>query len=204
MKRIGLLFLVLAALAVAVVSAEQESTSRDEAPPSEPWQKLEGEAAAYPDREIAASGFHKASMVRSRQVGASITSILGANQVRTLDFQQARVARTEKGLELWLVPGSDIICLAVGPGRGVSCIPRGKASKNGISVGLTKSPSPTKPPTFFLLAGMVPDGVRAVRVRVGSKAIQLPVHNNTFQYAASQPVEIDKVLREVRSVGDRS
>lgn len=196
MKRPAMLLVALVAISVLFVAAQR--FVEDSPKVNRHWAKLEdqaGRSQTSENTDLKASSFVPVlSKTRVSRLRASMTEMLGEPQVATLDFDNVRRSRTEKGTELWLVPSRDIHCLVVGLGLGVSCTPTGSAQRKGIAVGLTKAPSPTMAPRWFRLAGMVPDGYRAVRLGIGMRTFVLPVRNNTFEYWAHQPVQVYAVL----------
>lgn len=196
MKRTALLFVVL--LVAIVVAIGSNHPSKEGSRVNFHWKQLEKQAARSTSGSTsiqARSFLPPRSETKVEELRASMTKMIGAPQVATLDFEKVRVARTEGGGMLWLVPGRKIHCLTVGPDLGVSCVPTASARSSGIAVGLAKAPSPTMAPKWFRIAGMVPDGVRAVRALVGDRAIELPVKRNTFVYQARQPIQVEGLVR---------
>jgi hypothetical protein len=197
MKKSVLLLVVLVAFAVTLFASQRPA--RDDGSEVNPrWATLENQAADMQTSENAdleATSFRRIqNEVRVRRLRTSVAEMLGDAQVATLDFDNVRLAKTEAGSNLWLVAGRNIRCLVVGLGLGVSCTSTERAERKGIAVGLVKAPSPTKAPRWFRLAGMVPDGVRAVRARVGRKTLELPVRDNTFEHRARQPILVYGVI----------
>jgi hypothetical protein len=193
-----MLLAVLVVIPVVFVAA-QRSSEDNSSEVNRHWATLEDHdrAQTSENTDLRASSFVPVlDRTRVRRLRTSMTEMLGGPQVATLDFGSLRWAKTDYGTSLWLVSSGDIHCLVVGLGLGVSCTPTSTAQRKGITVGLTKASSPTEAPRLFLLTGMVPDGVRAVRLRVGKRASELAVRNNTFELRAQQPIQVYGVIQQ--------
>lgn len=91
------------------------------------------------------------------------------------------------------ISGEGVGCIAQ-VGRAVAaCVPTAEMVRNGLALGIVKHPS--KPPHAFLLIGIAPDRVRAVRatvgVGVGAATRTIPVRNNAYAIRARVPILVE-------------
>lgn len=87
---------------------------------------------------------------------------------------------------------SDSICLASEESGAVSCAPTSMASRLGVALGTR-----TKSSTPYQLLGIVPNGVRALKVQViGGRSKLIPVRNNTYAMQARRPIMIVRYCRQ--------
>jgi hypothetical protein len=115
--------------------------------------------------------------------------MLARVHARSPKLWRAYRAATPNG-PLWLVSGpGDELCLFAGAPLENSCAAaRSPALQRGITLGIVEHPAePSK--REFVLYGVVPDGQRTVRIKVGSLPPRtLRVRRGAFSFRAREPV----------------
>lgn len=200
----GLIIAVLGLAALA--SAVHQIQSGNETPPktahsAKDW-KVRLIANAQSQRvqpeQVGPTRFHALTRTRPiptmklRRMRAALgprSSILG------LDMGSGYFVRTRLGVGIWVLAGHRVTCLFNGHSGAVACDTSANTTRYGlISV---SGPSPIRfkhPPVAAV--GLVPDGVKAVRLEVlGRSDHVVPVSNNTFALEAHRPIRFKGVIR---------
>lgn len=104
-----------------------------------------------------------------------------------LDAETARFAKTALG-GLWVVLGLKHACLIDRHGA-VTCSPKRPAERNGMALG-TILPSRAPETADYALQGVIPDSIRALRLRVNGQTRVQPLRHNTLALIADRPIVI--------------
>jgi hypothetical protein len=113
-----------------------------------------------------------------------------------LDFAEARFGMSPVGVGLWLVPGRGVTCLFKGGIVAATCDTTSNAERKGLSLEVYKpGPPPERRPTHFLALGVVPDGVKQLRVTVGNRTSVIRVSRNTYSMRAEVPIKVAGLIR---------
>lgn len=104
-----------------------------------------------------------------------------------LDPGTAHFANTRLG-GLWVILGLKHACLIDSHGA-LTCSLRRSAERHGMALG-TILPSGDPAAARYAVQGVVPDSVRALRLRVDGKTRVEPVRRNTIALVATRPIVI--------------
>lgn len=111
--------------------------------------------------------------------------------VRGLWFDQARYVPVDSGM--WVVNGRGVTCIVRTRGGAVSCENRAALLRSGVSLGVVDlGPPPERKAREFLVLGLVPDWVRAVRVQVGKRTRLVAVEKNSYSLRAPTPILVKR------------
>ncbi len=111
--------------------------------------------------------------------------------MRSLWFDQARYVPTDTGM--WVVNGSGVTCIVRARGGAVSCEDRSAVFRSGVTLGTVDlGPPPKRKARQFLVLGLVPDWVRAVRVQVGKRTRVVSVAKNSYSLRAPLPILVKR------------
>src|SRR6476620_1926218 len=99
-----------------------------------------------------------------------VESSLGSKPYYRLRFDQSHFHRTSiKQQGIWVVGGPEVVCI-VQAGRGaVSCARRGAVVREGVTLGVGEGVGHRGRPKWFMILGVAPDSVNAIRVTVLGK-----------------------------------
>lgn len=122
-------------------------------------------------------------------------AMLHAGGSLRLRYRDAAYARTHTGIGLWVVPGRAVICVFRAVKIVSACVTAARANREGIALGVYRVGKPDKRPTHFTLLGVVPDGVRALKVEEGKTVRTIPVIDNSFETSARHPIRVAAVER---------
>lgn len=113
-----------------------------------------------------------------------------------LRFDRAQHARAPIGVGVWLVEGPDVTCIFREGLPASSCLKTAEAKRNGISLGTYRTDKAHHGrPVDFLALGVVPVGIRAVRVEiVGSRrVVQAP--SGVWAVRAKAAIKVEDLIR---------
>jgi hypothetical protein len=194
--------MVVAAVAAAgVLSAcgTQERTAGEPPPPAaqKPWDRLREDAHDTEAGRLAGSF----ALLRGRPEGMpapllrKVAKTLGA-QPEELQPQAAQHARTHDGA-VWVLANRRAVCLARAADGSVACEQADLVRRRGMALGTGGRPDPaTGKPPFFLVYGLVPDGARAVRLRIGGKrSATVRVRRNVYSLRAREIAVVERLVR---------
>ena len=108
-----------------------------------------------------------------------------------LRFNQAHYVTTNAGGRIWTVRGNRLTCIFQAVTAASSCAPDASVLKQGLPlvVGAVTGESKEAIPDSFLAIGIVPDGVRTVRLQpLGERARLVSVTRNAFSMRANSPI----------------
>lgn len=121
-------------------------------------------------------------------VTAHLAHILAEQLDGPLTAQFVRHAPTAQGT-VWVFLTETALCLAQGNRGAVACSTPSRAASDGISLGVFSPPSTAVPRAHdFLLFGLVPDGVRHVRLKIGKRHRTVKVRNNLYSASSDRPI----------------
>jgi hypothetical protein len=108
-----------------------------------------------------------------------------------LALDDAQLIETEQG-NLWLTAGDGLVCAFETRTYALSCDLVATVLKRGLFLGTVERPAAyASNRQRFLMIGVVPDGVRSVRLRVGAGSSQrVAVRNNAVSADAREPIII--------------
>ncbi len=93
------------------------------------------------------------------------------------------------------VSGEGVACMVQASRAAVACASEVEMVRNGLALGIVEHPS--KPPHSFLVLGIAPDRVRAIRATVGVGADAMlrtvPVRNNAYAIRARVPIGVEEL-----------
>jgi hypothetical protein len=113
-------------------------------------------------------------------------------EIRALWLDTAKYVPTEAGF--WIVHDRVRTCIVLTRGGAIGCELRATLLKEGVALGVvTLGPPPQRAPREFLVAGLVPDEVRAVELRVGRKRRTIGVRDNAYSLRAPVPITVEHV-----------
>jgi hypothetical protein len=159
------------------------------------WNEIQGKAS-HSDPGIAArEQTRHFALMRSAAVdippklAIHLRHVIGAPRA-ALNHAQARFARVgSKGF--WLVSGRNIVCIAESGKGAVGCDTPQDFSRHGLNIGVFSPPKrPDGRLRRFVVFGVAPDGVRAVRARVGKRSISARVHRNAYMLRSKAPITV--------------
>lgn len=124
------------------------------------------------------------SRVARRRVLSAVGAPPGA-----LALDHAQLIKSKHG-NLWLTAGDGLVCAFQTRTFALSCDVVGTVLKRGLFLGTVERPGAlASQRRRFLMTGVVPDGVRRVRLRVGTRSPQwVSVQNNTVSAAEREPI----------------
>lgn len=95
---------------------------------------------------------------------------------------------------LWVLSSGRSMCIS--QPKAASCAPTEVAEREGVFLGTFTPPTKRRPfPHDFLLQGIVPDGVRQVKLVVGeSKQLVANVRGNVISVRRAEPVHVKRLL----------
>lgn len=138
------------------------------------------------------SGMPKALRPASRQ---TLQEPMGSTLLR---LSQARRLVTSSHKVLWLVPRGRQLCLFRVVRMAATCAPFRRVHRYGLVVETYLLSSGTRPiPSHFMMVGIAPDGVYAVRAVVAGHSRTIPVEENVFQMQDRKPINVVRLLRRV-------
>lgn len=107
--------------------------------------------------------------------------------IRSLWLNAARYVPADRGL--WVVNGRGETCIIQAHGGAVSCVSRAILFRHGVALGVVDlGPPPARKAREFIVAGIVPDGVKAVEVQAGDERRSLEVRDNAYSLRAPEPI----------------
>jgi hypothetical protein len=112
-----------------------------------------------------------------------------------LRYGDAAYARTHAGVGLWVVPGRAVICMFRAVKMGSACVTAARAQREGVVLGVYQVGTASEQPPHFTLLGVVPDGVRALKVEEGNTIRTVPVIDNSFETSARHPIRVAALER---------
>jgi hypothetical protein len=126
-----------------------------------------------------------------------VVEILGGNQQLHLRFQHAQHLQTSAGIPIWVVRGTNIVCIVRANKVAVGCGTRLDAERHGLTLEVYRlAPPPKRDPTRFIALGLAPDWAKAVRIRIGGHGRRtVPILGNTFSLAAAGPIFVERLVR---------
>jgi hypothetical protein len=124
------------------------------------------------------------SLVAQRRALGAVGAPPGA-----LGFDHAQLITTKHG-NFWLTAGHGLVCAFQTRTFALSCDAVVTVLKRGLFLGTVERPDAyASQRQHFLMIGIVPDGVRRVRLRVGARFPQwVSVQNNTVSADAHEPI----------------
>jgi hypothetical protein len=115
-------------------------------------------------------------------------------ELRTLWFDAARYISTDTGF--WVVDGPGRTCILQAHGGAIGCESRATLLKQGVALGVvTLGPPPRHAPREFLVAGIVPNQIRAVELKVGDGSRTITVRDNAYSLRAKDPILVKRLER---------
>lgn len=115
-------------------------------------------------------------------------------EIRSLRLAAARYISTDTGF--WVVNGLDRTCIVQAHGGAVGCESRTTLLREGIALGVVMlGPPPRHVAREFLVAGIVPDQIDAVELRVGHRTRTVAVHDNAYSLRAPVPIMVKHLYR---------
>lgn len=100
------------------------------------------------------------------------------------------------GIGRWVVNGPDETCIIQVHGGPVSCVPRGTFVRKGVSLGVViLGPPPAREARGFVVAGIVPNWIGVVDLRVGDKSKSVVVKSNSYSFRAAVPILVKRFER---------
>lgn len=115
-------------------------------------------------------------------------------QIRGLWPGAAKYIATDTGL--WAVNGPGKTCILQTHGGAIGCESRPTLLREGVALGVvTLGPPPRREPREFVVAGIVPNQVRAVELRVGNRTRRIAVHENAYSLRAPVPIVVERLER---------
>lgn len=120
---------------------------------------------------------------------------LGGGEGLQLEFDHARYVMTPAHVGLWVVQGKAVTCIFRDLRPATACDTTTHVEKYGLDlevyhIGDGKNASPDR----FLLLGIVPDRVNAVRLSVRGHPSVDPVSSNTFGRRAEAPIHFRSLV----------
>lgn len=114
--------------------------------------------------------------------------------IRAIWLNAARYVPTDSGL--WVVNGRGETCIIQAHGGAVSCVPRASLFRKGVALGVVNlGPPPDRKPREFIVAGIVPNWIKAVDVQVGDKGRLITVRHNSYSVRAAVPILVKRFER---------
>jgi hypothetical protein len=114
-------------------------------------------------------------------------------EIRTLRLDTARYVPIDTGF--WVVNGPGRTCIVQTHGGAVGCESRQTLLSEGVALGVvTLGPPPGHAPREFLVAGIVPNKVGAVELKVGDETRTVRVHDNAYSLRAPAPIVVEHLL----------
>jgi hypothetical protein len=111
-------------------------------------------------------------------------------EVSRLWFDTARYLATGAGY--WIVNGPDAVCIVEDRDGAVACEPQATLLRRGVSLGVVHlGPPPAQKAREFVVAGLVPNRVDAVKVKVGGRTWVIPALGNAYSLSAGSPVTVE-------------
>lgn len=190
----GLILVVGALVAFRPFEGSAEPASRSDDSVRAAWEGL-----AQRGQEELRSGPHRihwpysALRGQSRHMSAQMREgamrTLAKAQSLRLRFDRARFAATPVGVGIWLVPGKGVICIVEDVKPATSCNSTADVARGGLWLEVYAL-NARHEPTHFLVLGIAPDGVDAVRATIGQTSVSIPVVDNIFARRAEAPITI--------------
>jgi hypothetical protein len=121
---------------------------------------------------------------------------LGPGNHLGLDFDRARLIRTQIGIGIWVVEGRGVTC-AFRDGVGSSiCQTSVQARRHGLLLESYKvGKEPTASPTHFTAFGVSPSWGRFAVVKIGDHRRRVPIVDHAYALRAEQPIEVLRLVR---------
>jgi hypothetical protein len=114
-------------------------------------------------------------------------------EIRTLRLDTAKYIATDTGF--WIVNGPEQTCFLQTRGGAIGCESRATLLREGIALGVvTLGPPPRRAPREFLVAGIVPNRVKAVEVKVGERTRKIAVRDNAYSLRAPVPIVVSRLV----------
>jgi hypothetical protein len=122
-------------------------------------------------------------------------SALGAPP-NALAIDRSQLVRT-RDATLWVASGHGIACVFQAPQGALSCTAITEAAKKGIFLGVGGRPTgPKLRVQHFTVMGIVPDGVKAVRLQIGRRTRRrVTVRDNAFAIKARDLIKVRRLER---------
>jgi hypothetical protein len=166
------------------------------------WQVQLLKVAAAEAKATPQSGWPFSELPSSRKsmpfsLRRRVISNLGGRQKLGLRFDRAIYVPTRVGGGIWISRGKQVACIFQAVKAAASCASNVEAGKHGVQlvVGVGAIKSRRELPNHFLAVGIVPDGIRAVRLKpAGSKPRLVKVIHNAFSMLAGSPIYFDGVI----------
>lgn len=163
------------------------------------WNGLEGRARGSRASNLAAE--HRAfEVLRSHgeaipiQTKSRIRSVVGATG-KSFALEETQLVHTSEG-NLWIVSGSNVVCLVEAAGGALACDPAGAFVKDGLTLG-TVDPldQASGRPGHFLVFGVAPDWAKRARLLVGSRSREVPIKGNIFALRSRNTILLQDLER---------
>jgi hypothetical protein len=142
-------------------------------------------------------GFRGKGEEMPERMRRSVAETLGGAQPLHLRFEHVYRVRTTTGVRVWVVRGRGVVCIVRDVKASVACDTDVNAAHRGLVLGVYKvGPPPQRKPTQFLMLGIAPDSVRAVRVKIKGAAPRMArVVENTFSLRSKSPIAVEAMIR---------
>lgn len=128
------------------------------------------------------------------QMRRAIAVSVGGVSALGLRFDHAHFLPTATGGGVWVTEGDGVTCMSSAASGATSCDTSLHAWRKGLPLEVCRpTASPRDLPTDCLALGIVPNGARAVRVRIGHATRVRVVQALEGTYALRAPVPIDVV-----------
>ena len=114
-----------------------------------------------------------------------------SGRVRDLDVEAAKYSQTSVG-GVWIISARNATCIARAGDGAVACDSKGHFVSRGLSFAIFDAPNEAVDSVHgFVSVGVAPDWVQTARLKVGRKAREIVVHENTYGLRSSAPILIE-------------
>lgn len=200
-RLVGAVAIIVAVVGAAVIGRRGGDQTPARARPNRSrdtgrqWEQLEraGQKEAH---SIVGQSWPFSELISTRpQIPLSLRvkaeEVLGHPQNLNLWFEKARRVTAPNTDDLWLIPGSDVLCLFQAIPAAAACKTTAQAYRDGLVLQLYRLHSVGDGrPTRFTSVGVIPDGVKRIPVKIGRHWAFVPVAHNVFSLASSQPIGV--------------
>lgn len=132
-------------------------------------------------------------MPRSMRQAAMRT--LGGHQRLGLQFDRSQYVSTTAGGGIWVVRGNRVTCIFQAVRAALACATNANFVPQGLTLVVGQGGAPTRP-AHFLMLGIAPDGVKAVRLKpIGKASTTVRVADNAYSLRATSPIDVKKLIR---------
>jgi len=101
------------------------------------------------------------------------------------------------GTGYWIVHGPDRTCIVQAEAGAVSCEPQTRLLREGVSLGVVRlGPPPDREAREFIVAGIVPNRIDRIELKIGDKTRVVVVRNNTYSLRAPVPIVVEHLVEE--------